>query len=61
MRFAKAMALWCAASFGFTLAMACCGIIIQEEQRKQRAREAELQSQLERRERLLANSGKGLR
>jgi hypothetical protein len=46
--------------FGMVMAMACVGIIIQEEQRKQRAREAQVEADIERRERLLHRSGRGV-
>lgn len=61
MRLLRGLAIYFAVSFGTIIGLVCVGIIIENEQRKFRQQRERDDAILARRERLLTNSGKGLR
>ena len=61
MKGTKILAIYFAASFGTIIGLVCVGIIIENEQRKHKEQREHDDAIIARRERLLTNSGKGLR
>jgi hypothetical protein len=58
----KALAVWCAASFGFTMAFVCIGLIVQDQQRKRDEMARLIHNDIEARNaRRATASGKGVR